>query len=158
MVRYGNLDDLENVLEMLELCKLEMKKRGLNFWNELYPTRQIIKEDLLNNISIVYELDGKVVAFLSMYPKKPSRFEECYHDHSNYCYVQRVMVHPNYRRQGYAQAILKYVEELGYSSIRLLTRNTNIYSVNLYKKLGYEVVREENKDNVIMQNCEKIIK
>ena len=67
------------------------------------------------------------------------------------------MVHPNYRRHGYAQSILKYVETLGYSSIRLLTRNTNVYSVNLYKKLGYKVVREENKDNVIMQNCEKMI-
>ncbi len=157
MVRYGNLDDLEDIMEMLELCKLEMKNRNLTFWNDLYPTKQIIKDDLLGGVSIVFELNNKVVAFLSMYPKKPSRFEECYHDHSNYCYVQRVMVHPAFRRHGYAQQILNFVETLGYSSIRLLTRNTNIYSVNLYKKLGYKVVREEIKDNVIMQNCEKMI-
>jgi ribosomal protein S18 acetylase RimI-like enzyme len=68
------------------------------------------------------------------------------------------MVHPLYRRHGYAQEILAFVEKRGYSSIRLLTRNTNTYSVNLYTKLGYRVVKSQRKGDEIMQTCEKILK
>ena len=158
MVRFGTVEDFTKVMHMLDLCKADMKIRGLNFWNETYPDNNIIMSDLMSGNSVVYDLDGKVVAFLVMYPKKPSMIEESYNDHSNYVYVSRVMVHPEYRRHGYAQEILKFVEEQGYSSIRLLTRNTNTFSVNLYTKLGYKVVKEETKENVIMQHCEKILK
>ncbi len=158
MVRFGNLNDLNDVLEMLEECKRDMRERNLNIWNDTYPTVDIIKNDLTDNHSIVFDLNGKVVAFLAIYPKKEDKNESIYRDHSNYCLVQRVMSHPSYRRQGHAEAILHKVEEMGFSSIRLLTRNTNIYSVNLYMKLGYEVVGEIEKDNCLMRNCEKLLK
>ena len=68
------------------------------------------------------------------------------------------MSHPQYRRQGHAKSILKFVETLGFDSIRLLTRNTNTYSVTLYTKLGYKVVKEDYLKDVVMQACEKILK
>lgn len=157
MVRSGNIEDLSDVITMLEACKAEMNERGLHFWNDTYPTVEMIEEDLNSGNSIVYELDGKIVAFLSMYPNRPDKYEEYYNVHENYVYVQRVMSHPNYRRHGHAYDILKRVEELGYKSIRLLTRNTNVYSVRLYTKLGYKVVRTEARDSVLMQNCEKVL-
>ena len=58
----------------------------------------------------------------------------------------------------FRKQILDYVERQGYTSIRLLTRNTNTYSVNLYTKLGYQVVKTQRKDKEIMQTCEKILK
>lgn len=158
MVRIGNINDLDNVMEMLNLCKLDMKMRKLNIWDDNYPTIDIIRDDLLSGKSVVYDLDGKAVAFLAMKPNKEDGFESYYTCHDNFCLIQRVMVNPNYRRMGYAQEILHFVEMQGFSSIRCLTRNTNIYSVRLYTKLGYKVVREEHKDDVIMQNCEKILK
>ena len=38
------------------------------------------------------------------------------------------------------------------------TRNTNTYSVTLYTKLGYKVVKEDIMKDVVMQACEKILK
>ena len=142
---------------MLSLCKEDMKNRKLNIWNDDYPNKDIIINDLNSNGAIVYELDGKVVAYLVMYPNHKDNCEECYQNHENYCLIQRVMVHPSYRRHGYAQEILKYVENQGFKSIRLLTRNTNTYSVNLYLKLGYKVVKTEMNGTDIMQTCEKIL-
>lgn len=158
MVRYGNIGDLDDVLEMLNLCKIDMKERNLNIWNDNYPNEEIIKDDLLSNDSVVYDLNGKVIAFLAMKPNMEDEYEDYYSNHKNYIFIQRVMVHPSYRRMGYGQQILNFIENLGFDSIRLLTRNTNIYSVRLYTKLGYKVVREEHINNVIMQNCEKILK
>lgn len=158
MVRYGNISDLDDVLEMLNLCKIDMKERNLNIWNDNYPNEEIIKDDLLSNDSVVYDLNGKVIAFLAMKPNMKDEYEDYYSNHKNYIFIQRVMVHPSYRRMGYGQQILNFIENLGFDSIRLLTRNTNIYSVRLYTKLGYKVVREEHINNVIMQNCEKILK
>jgi len=158
LVRIGQIDDLNDIMEMLNLCKADMKKRKLNIWNEDYPNQKIIEDDLKSNGAVVCEVDGKVVAFLVMYPNHPDPCEEIYKCHENYCLIQRVMVHPLYRRHGYAQEILAFVEKRGYSSIRLLTRNTNTYSVNLYTKLGYKVVKSQRKGDEIMQTCEKILK
>lgn len=158
LVRIGSIHDLSDVLEMLNLCKEDMKKRKLNIWNDNYPSTELIKSDLKSNNSVVYELNGKVIAFLVMLPNYDDGHEDIYTIHSNYCYIQRVMVHPDYRRHGYAQEILNYVEKQKFSSIRLLTRNTNTYSVNLYTKLGYKVVLSQKKGNEIMQTCEKILK
>ena len=67
------------------------------------------------------------------------------------------MSHPSYRRMGHAEAILRYVETLGYSSIRLLTRDVNVYSVNLYMKLGYSVITTAINGTDTMQFCEKVL-
>ncbi len=158
MVRYATMNDLEQIIDMLFQCKLEMHKRKLNMWDANYPTRQTIIDDINSNQSIVFDYEGKVVAFLAYYPMKTDKYEKYYKNHENYCLVQRVMVHPDYRRMGFAQQILGFVETLGFKSIRLLTRNTNTYSVNLYNKLGYNVVKEDVLDTVVMQSCEKILK
>lgn len=158
MVRIGKIDDLYDVLTMLELCKKDLKLRHLNVWDENYPTTEMIYKDLESKKSVVNVIDGKVVAFLVMLPKKRDDYEEVYHDHDNYCLVKRVMVHPDYRRRGLAQEILEFVETQGFSSIRLTTRNTNVYSVNLYKKMGYSVVSEVEYPWATMQACEKILK
>lgn len=158
LVRLGNLNDLDDVLIMLNLCKEDMKRRKLNIWNDNYPSTELIESDLKSGNSVVYDLNGKVVAFLVMLPNYECENEEKFSIHNNHCYIQRVMVHPDYRRHGYAQEILNYVEKQNFSSIRLLTRNTNTYSVNLYTKLGYKVVMSEIKGNEVMQTCEKIIK
>ncbi|MBR6288151.1 MAG: hypothetical protein IKR19_02270, partial [Acholeplasmatales bacterium] len=63
LVRIGRLDDLDDIMEMLNLCKLDMKKRKLNIWNDDYPNQRIILDDLKSNGAVVYENEeGKVVA------------------------------------------------------------------------------------------------
>ena len=157
MVRYGNINDLDDVLEMLKLCKKDMAERGLHIWNDNYPTEDIIKDDLNSGNSVVYDNDGVVVAFLVFHKDEDNENEALYHDHKNPVLIQRVMSHPSYRRMGHAEAILRFVENLGYSSIRLLTRDVNIYSVNLYKKLDYKVVSTRLNGTDTMQSCEKIL-
>lgn len=155
MVRYATLDDLDSILEMLKLCKEDMKIRKLNIWNDTYPTVDTIIDDIKSGLSIVYDNDGIICSFLAMKPNVENTFEELYKCHNNFCLIQRVMVHPAYRRMGFAQAMFKFIDGLGYKGLRLLTRNTNVYSVNLYLKLGFKVVYEIKKDDVLMQYCEK---
>ena len=155
MVRFGNINDLDDVMNMLDLCKRDMHERKLNIWDANYPTREIIASDLSSGNSVIYEACGHAVAFLVYYPNKTDKYEKYYKNHKNFCLVQRVMVHPDFRRHGYAQKILGFVEKIGFDSIRLLTRNTNTYSVNLYTKLGYDVVKQDIYNDVVMRACEK---
>lgn len=157
LVRYGNIRDLDEVLNILDLCKKDMYSRNLHIWDENYPTKEIILNDLKSGNSVVYEDNGKVLAFLVFYKDTDDKKEEAYHDHKNPCFIQRVMSHPSYRRMGHAEAILRFVETLGFSSIRLLTRDVNVYSVNLYKKLGYNVITTSPNGSDVMQYCEKIL-
>ena len=137
---------------------MQFRSHQITIWDENYPKLETIIGDINTNNAVVYELDGKVIAYLAMYPMMEDPDEEYYQIHKNYCYIKRVMVTPKYRRHGYAQEILKYVESLGFNSTRLLTRNTNTYSVNLYKKLGYKVVKYEARKDQLMETCEKVLK
>ena len=76
MERYGNARDLDDVMEMLDQCIIEMHVRKLNIWDRNYPTREIILDDLNSGKAIVYEEDNKVVAFLVYYPMKTDKYYE----------------------------------------------------------------------------------
>jgi ribosomal protein S18 acetylase RimI-like enzyme len=157
LVRYGNINDLDEIINMLDLCKKDMYERHLHIWDDNYPTKEIILNDLKSGNSVDYEYNGHVVAFLVYYKDIKDKNEKYYNDHKNPCLIQRVMSHPSYRRMGHAEAILRFVETKGFSSIRLLTRDVNIYSVNLYKKLGYNVMTTSLNGTDVMQFCEKVL-
>lgn len=158
MIRLGNVEDLADVMTMLEACIVELNSRNLYFWNDKYPNKHIILADLASGNAVVNEIDHKVVSFLVMCPNKTDKYEDFYHDHYNFCLVQRVMVHPDYRRQGLAQNMFSFVFNEGFQSIRLLTRDSNTYAGNLYKKIGFNIVKEELKDGNVMQALEKILR
>lgn len=80
---------------------------------------------------LVYRMHGKPVAFLTYY-----KVQGCY------AVIQFVAVAPEYRRRGYAQALLKHVLENapkeGVCSFDLTTRVSNESAQRLYKQFGFE--------------------
>ena len=50
-------------------------------------------------------------------------------------------VNPSYRGKGYSEKLIKYAlddfKKLGATTVRLVTRTTNLHAQNLYKRLGF---------------------
>jgi ribosomal-protein-alanine N-acetyltransferase len=60
------------------------------------------------------------------------------------CYIDKVAVHPDFRRQGIAQALVQYLIDCAMEQngefITLEVRQSNAPAIALYKKLGFEPV------------------
>ena len=61
------------------------------------------------------------------------------------CYIGRIMVHPDHRRQGLATRLMLEIEEYfpGAARFHLFTGSKSSGNLMLYLSLGYEVVGEE---------------
>ncbi len=60
------------------------------------------------------------------------------------CYIDKVVVHPDYRRQGLARGLVQYLIEQAIKQsgefITLEVRESNAPAIALYQKLGFEPV------------------
>lgn len=66
------------------------------------------------------------------------------------CYIDLLGVDLNHRRKGVGEALLNYVHnDESYDKYILEVLSSNKAAINLYEKLGYKVVREEN--NVVIK-------
>ncbi|NIP41807.1 MAG: GNAT family N-acetyltransferase, partial [candidate division Zixibacteria bacterium] len=76
----------------------------------------------------------------------------------NVAWIATIAVHPDFRRQGIASALLDICEsELKTPSVRLTVRKTNTEAIQLYEQRGYHLVgimREyygDNEDGIIYE-------
>jgi ribosomal protein S18 acetylase RimI-like enzyme len=67
-----------------------------------------------------------------------------YYPQEDYLYLGRLSVLPDFRRQGVAQALVKYVEckaaQMGIRKVQLSVRITLVNNRAFFEKLGYRVI------------------
>ena len=55
------IDDLKTVMKIIEDGKNQLKKLGINQWQNGYPDEKDILKDIENNESYVVEISGQIV-------------------------------------------------------------------------------------------------
>ena len=53
--RKSTFDDVDRILEIIEKAKIELRKLGLEQWQNGYPDREVIENDIKSGISYVLE-------------------------------------------------------------------------------------------------------
>ena len=53
--RKSTFDDVDRILEIIEKAKIELRQLGLDQWQNGYPNREVIENDVKNGISYVLE-------------------------------------------------------------------------------------------------------
>ena len=123
-----------------------MENNDIHQWDEIYPDKAILAEDIRQNLMYIGEIDNKIAVCFVL-------SEECDEEYKNgkwqwpdskFCVIHRLCVNPDFQNQGIAGKTLEYIESLcksqGYDSIRLDCFTENPYSRKLYDKAGYSVV------------------
>ena len=122
-----------------------MEKDNIPQWDEIYPDKTILEEDISKNQMYIGKIDNEIAVCFVL-------SEECDEEYKNgkwqypdakFNVIHRLCVNPKFQNRGIATETMKYIEELsksqGYDVIRLDCFTLNPYSQKLYNKTGYSV-------------------
>ena len=142
----ANQNQIDDVFSVFSNAIVNMEKQNIHQWDDIYPDKAIISDDIDRNLMYIGMIDGKIAVCFVL----SEEYDEEYKNgkwqwpNARFCVIHRLCVSPDFQNQGIAAETLKYIEKLckfqGYDSIRLDCFTENPYSRKLYDKAGYSVV------------------
>ena len=139
-------EQIKEVFSVFSAAINNMEKQEIHQWDEIYPDKEIIAEDIARNQMYIGKIDNKITVCFVL----SEEYDEEYKNgkwqwpNARFCVIHRLCVSPDFQNRGIAAETLKYIENLcksqGYDSIRLDCFTENPYSRKLYDKAGYSVV------------------
>ncbi len=144
------VDDAQTILDIQKVAYLREAEAYNNY--QIAPLLETIDEtrkDFGEKTILKAVLNGKIVGSVRGYEEKGT------------CYVQRLMVHPNYQKKGIGKSLMLGLEEYFPSCNRfdLYTGALSTDNIRLYKSLGYEQYKIEMiRENIEFAFLEKVNK
>ena len=142
----ADISQLDEIFSVYSNAIIAMEKDNIPQWDEIYPDKTILEEDISKNQMYIGKIDNEIAVCFVL-------SEECDEEYKNgkwqfpdskFCVIHRLCVNPVFQNQGIATKTMEYIEKLckseGYDSIRLDCFTENPYSRRLYDKAGYSVV------------------
>lgn len=141
MIRLGMINDLESIMDVIKEAQTRMKHDGLTQWQNGYPNREIIIEDLHNKNLYVCELEGKIIATMSVFP-----YDSIYDDiegkwlnNDPYMAVHRIAISDMYVGKGINQKMLNFIfDHFNVRNIRIDTHPSNTRMIRSLEKQGFK--------------------
>ncbi len=143
MIKKASKQDLDQLLTVVKSCGKNLIDQGIFQWNEEYPKR----EDLLEDIELqeLWKLEDKnsIIGLIVLTENEDAEYQDVKwltKNHKN-LYIHRLAVDPKFQGKGYAQKLMdfaeKYAKENGYNSIRLDTFSQNKRNLKFYEQRNY---------------------
>ena len=144
MIRKGNTNDIPAIMEIIADAQSLLASRGVDQWQDGYPTADIIAQDIARAESYVIEIDRSVAAtaVISFAGEVTyNSIDGAWLNDNSYVVVHRLAVRNSALRSGLARQMMLYAEELalqrGVNNIRVDTHNDNIAMQSLLNNLGF---------------------
>jgi GNAT superfamily N-acetyltransferase len=145
-VRLAAASDLDSLVALLDACVREMQARGLDQWDEIYPSRATLEADVAGGT--LYRAaraggSGDLLGSLTLNQRQDPEYADVPWQVAAQpvAVVHRLMVNPGVQRQGLGRFLMRYAErrahELGFRALRLDTYLANDRALALYRGLGY---------------------
>jgi ribosomal protein S18 acetylase RimI-like enzyme len=147
----ANQEDAQTILDIQKVAYLSEAEAYNNY--QIAPLLETIdetKEDFQKKTILKAVLNEKIVGSVRGYEEKGT------------CYVQRLMVHPDYQNRGIAKKLMLGLEEQFPTCDRfdLYTGALSTGNIRLYKSLGYEQYKiemiRENIEFVFLEKVNKV--
>lgn len=142
MIRQAVTRDADSIMDMLPDIKKEMLADGNTQWDENYPLRSDIENDILNKNLYVCEIGGVISGFACINTIQPSQYVKVKWSSAVPCMVMhRMAIKPTERHKGLARDFMLFAEKLamdnGVFYLRTDTCADNAKMRKLFDNMGY---------------------
>ena len=145
-IRLAEKKDIDKIMQIIADARESIGRLGIDQWQYGYPTRDIVKEDIMLDRSFVVEVEGNIVATFALMMNGEPTYKKIYcgawMGDGEYLALHRIAINSKNRGQGIAEKIIaflgEYANENNYSSIRVDTHTGNIPMRKMLEKNGFE--------------------
>lgn len=148
MIRRATTKDIAEIMSIVADAQLSLRELGIDQWQDGYPSKDVIEEDIASGIGYVYCADNKVVGYVvvvltgeATYNQIPDREWSTADD---YVVVHRLCVRRGCTRSGVALEMMDFAaqrgRESGYTGFRIDTHRGNVRMLSMLEKLGFSYV------------------
>ena len=137
-------DDLDALVALYAAAAQDMRDHGIDQWDEYYPDREILSEDVESGDMTLGLLDGEPVCAYVVNREYDPEYELGAWDHTegDFCVLHRLCVNPAMQGRGLARQAMAHMEknalDKGFDSVRLDVFSQNLHAQRLYERLGYK--------------------
>jgi len=132
-------EDLINT--MYNAVKIKGSIDGTSDWDDDYPNREILKDDLIKRCVYVLEQNGTIIAAISIVDEKIDELESLDWKEVKSCFLVRLCVAPEYQGKAIGEKMMRYVNAhakgSGYGATHHLAARENKAAIRLYERMGY---------------------
>ena len=143
IIRKGKKNELDDIMQVYKSCVSGMIALGIDQWDESYPNREIIEQDLEIGDYYVGLIDNEIVAGIKIDSVQDSTYltVDWADKTNNFMVVHRLCSKTKVWNQGVGKKMMEFAESLAKKSncvsIRLDTYINNPRAIKFYKRLGY---------------------
>ena len=147
MIRRATPADLNCLMPIFDEARRTIAELGIDQWQNGYPQRSVIENDIEKSESFLCELDENICATFVMLLDGDKTYDKIYDgewltgDSQKYVAIHRVAIPVMYRGQGIAARIIAYAEKYarknGRSSLRIDTHEGNAVMRRMLEKNGF---------------------
>jgi len=132
------------IMAMKNDCIAEMRARGIEQWDDVYPSREIFETDIAaKNLFVLMDDSNTIIGSATFDEKQSDEYKtiDWKFRSSRIGVVHRLMIAPNHAGKGRAKTLMMAIESeavrRGYEVIRLDAFQTNPPALRLYESIGY---------------------
>lgn len=141
-IRKATEKDIDNIKDIYKNVIVDLNKNKIDMlWGDVYPFCEI-EYDIKDNNMYIIEFDDSIVgSFVMSDFDDPDYHEIKWKKNSNFVYLNRLVVDPQFQGKGIAKEVLKliekYMKKVNYETIRLTVYEHNFPAIKLYENFGF---------------------
>ncbi len=147
-IQKTTMKDIDEIVPILEEARRTIASLGINQWQDGYPNREVIEEDVRLDRSYVLLKDGHVIGTFAMIPDGEPLYDVIEDGHwttgdDNWSYnaVHRVAIAVSSRGSGASTQMIRFAGDLtrmsGKTSVRIDTHEGNRVMRRMLEKHGF---------------------
>lgn len=146
MIRLAEVTDVNAIMTIVGQAQQALAELGIDQWQDGYPSRQAILDDIACNVGYVAVEDNRVIGYAAIVLTGEEAYKQIdaneWNTSNDYVVVHRLCVSSSVRRSGVAIGLMQHAASLArehsFSAFRIDTHRGNIRMLAMLQKLGFK--------------------